>query len=148
MDFFFMDLAQALKKFWCYKKRVIRIITKSHPRTPCRPLFSQNGIFTVCNLYVFELLTYLKMNENDFKLRNEFHVHNTRNNANLQITYTILTKIQTNFISRAINVYNKLPMRIRQLNVQQFKDIILSWLKSDPFYSMTECYDIDFNVLI
>ena len=47
---------------------------------------------------------YLKMNENGFKLRNEFQVHNTRNNANLQIPYTRLTKIQTNFTSTAINV--------------------------------------------
>ena len=60
------DSGSNLRDILLLQKRAVRVITGSLPKESCRPLFKQKGIMTVYNLYIFELLTYLKKNENEY----------------------------------------------------------------------------------
>ncbi|KAG8305220.1 hypothetical protein J6590_108272 [Homalodisca vitripennis] len=63
------------------QKKALRILTNSPYRAHCKPLFVQEGILTVINLYIFVCLCNVKNNLQDYCTRNEFHHYHTRFNA-------------------------------------------------------------------
>ena len=69
----------------------------------CIPIFI-NYRMTV-NLYVFELILYIRNNLFIFDVRNSLHEHMTRNNYLLQLPQLRLMKSQINYIYQRLKLY-------------------------------------------
>ena len=54
-------------RYFNYKKKVIRLITGTHKRTSCRPIFRKFKILTLTSLYILEMLCFLKKYKGDMK---------------------------------------------------------------------------------
>lgn len=128
------------------QKKAIRILSNSPGRTHCKPLFIQEGILTVFNYYIFELLLYVHKNKNELILNNHVHPYNVRNIGKIQVPFSRLEKVKSSHLVNSIRLYNKLPIQLTELNVNSFKGKIKIWLCNNPFYSLTEYMDSSFNM--
>ena len=55
------------------QKKVIRLITGTHKRTSCRPIFRKFKILTLTSLYILEVLCFLKKYKGDIKCNLDIH---------------------------------------------------------------------------
>ncbi|PSN55673.1 hypothetical protein C0J52_03183 [Blattella germanica] len=67
--------------------REILILQKKH-----KPLFIKLEVLTVINLFIYDVLLYTLNNMNNYNLVSTIHNHNTRNNKNIQVPYTRLSR--------------------------------------------------------
>jgi hypothetical protein len=78
------------------QKKAIRVITRSSHRAHCKPLFSQEKILTVINLYIY-CFNLHKKEVTRARTINGIHSHNTRNSCNIYIPYHRLSKSLSNY---------------------------------------------------
>jgi len=66
------------------------------------------------------------------------HHHFTRTRLNVQTPYARLSKTMKKPSVIGTRLYNKLPLHVRSLNLNQFKAAITSFLIKKAFYSIDE----------
>ena len=115
------------------QKKVIILSTDSIYDAHCRPLFKQVKIMTVFNLYIYELLIYMKKNINKFELMSNVHSYSTRNAHKLHFPYVRLSKSQSYYKYFGFKLYSKLPLSIKNLDIRIFKGKVYTWLLENPF---------------
>lgn len=82
-----------LEKILVLQKKVVRIITNAKHLEHCRPLFVQSNILTVVNLYIFDVLMFVKNNLHKLTAAKMIHNYNTRNSENLRLPKCRLKKL-------------------------------------------------------
>lgn len=130
--------ASGVQEILLHQKRVLRIITRSGPREPCKPIFTRLGIPTVYSQYVINSLTYIQEHIDDFPVRAVTHSHNTRNATQLDPPRCRLAKSKNSFPCRAIYLYNQLPQSVQSESAKKFKEVLRTKLTEYPLYSLTD----------
>lgn len=125
------------------QKRVLRVMFGLSRMDSCRGLFRNNGIMTVISVYLYKLLIYIHVNKNKFVTRNEIHSHFTRASSSIQLAKISHIYYKRSPVYAGCSMYNKLPERIRKLNLKRFKIEMKGVLTSEAFYTVE-----DFNAFI
>ena len=129
------------------QKKAIRILTSSKLDEHCKPLFIQTKILTVINLYIYDILSEIKNNINEFNTRQNIHDHKTRYNQLIDYPYCRINKSKQYYKVKGIKLINKLPASMFDLSQQAFNKKIYNWLLKNPFYSVNEFLDCNITEL-
>ena len=135
-----------ISKLLCLQKKAVRILTGSPYDAHCRPLFIDEGILTVINLYIYHCLVRVKRNLNQFIDRIQIHNYPTRYNYLLALPPVRLTKSKNWFDFMSIKMFNKLPQEAHTTNINRFETVLFCWLINNPFYNIKEFFES--NVII
>ncbi|XP_039286922.1 uncharacterized protein LOC120351953 [Nilaparvata lugens] len=112
------------------QKRAARIITASDYRAHCKPLFVRLGILTVICHFLLLCLMYVKKTQQYMLTRTDVHEHNTRHRELIDIPRVRLQRSQVCFRSSALRYFNRLPTRVKQLDLRAFERVVSKHLKS------------------
>lgn len=123
-------------KVFRLQKKVVRLMTGAGFREHCRSLFIDTGIMPLPSAYIYHTLIYIHKNINVFIPQSASHNYPTRSGDLLKKPRFRLAKSEKNSID--LNIYNKLPSKIRSLNFSCFKRIVKSFILRNCFYSVTE----------
>lgn len=124
------------------QKRAIRVLYSLKQYESCRSYFSNGPFLTLTNLYIYKIaqLVYKKL---PVLMRN-YHNHNysTRNNTDLLLPLVHLSSLQKGPLYSGINIFNKLPHKIKQsISLKTFRKNLKKWLQVNTFYSLQEFFD-------
>lgn len=126
------------------QRRIIRIIACLGYTDDCKNAFIEFGILTLPSLYILECLTYIKTNLSNYPTYFNQHDHNTRTKHNIITPYYRLSKSQNGPNYLAIQMFNKLPSNIKNIeNLNIFRNIIKSFLIGKAFYHYKEFLECD-----
>ena len=104
------------------QKRALRIMCNVPGRSHTEPLFKSKNLLKLTDVYHYNLATHMYKN-NLYSEYTRNHSHNTRNRSNLLPAYHRLTSTQNSFSFNAPNVWNAIPISIRESrNVDIFKN--------------------------
>lgn len=120
------------------QKRAVRLICKVAPRTHCKPLFIRLNIMTVPCLFIFQCLIYVKNNISNFSQNSDVHNYNTRKCDHLRTDYCAYSKTLNSFNSISVKLHNKLPSKIKNLDMKCYKQHLRKYLIQNCFYSVNE----------
>jgi hypothetical protein len=92
--------------------------------------------------YIYSLIVYAVNNKHLFNTSNEIHKYKTRNNNNLHLPITDLSKFNKVAYISGIKVFIHLPQYIKALTNDQkcFKSTLKRFLYHHSFYSVNEYY--------
>ena len=113
------------------QKRCLRIMYNQKRLEKCKPIFKQERILTVINLYIFEKRLQIFDNIGSYKRCAEVHHYNTRNKDNL----TISAKSDNKMYQASI-IFNNLPLKLKLMKSKSaFKKHLKAarWLDSITF---------------
>nr|CAH7764471.1 unnamed protein product [Callosobruchus chinensis] len=125
-------------KVFVMQKYAIRILVDAHRRTSCKTIFVSMRILTLASIYIFELLVYIKTNLTDFRSLSHSHEYNTRNGLTLEVPAHRLSKTESSPNYMSIKLYNKLPEKIKQMDLRNYKNNIKELLLNKAYYSTKE----------
>jgi hypothetical protein len=127
-------------KVFIIQKKIIRIITNTRPRDSCREAFKNVEIMTLYSQYNHSLGLFKINNNHLFDTNKEIHKYKTRNNNNLHLPLTSLSKFNKGAYMSGIKVFNQLPQYIKDLvnNQTYFKSTLNRFLYHHSFYSLNE----------
>lgn len=123
------------------QKSCIRSIFHLDYRTSCKDTLIKNNILSFPCLFIFECSKFVKKHYDEFfKDKETQHRYETRaiKHKILKKPKTQLSQIQNNVEWQLINIYNKIPKEIKNLQYQQFANELASYLKIKCFYSIKE----------
>ena len=83
-------------RIFLLQKRIVRNIFGLDYTESCRPTFIKNNMLTLCSLYIYELLKFVKINVTEFNTLNYFHEYNTRHGDHIAYKNHNLTKYESN----------------------------------------------------
>ena len=128
------------RRIFLQQKRIIRIMTGSSRRTPCKPLFQTLKILTLTSQYVFSLMRFLSSNLHKFTFISTIHSFNTRQKHKLHKPVANLIMYQRSSYYTCINIYNKLSnVLVSQIaNKKQFLLKLKEYLVDRPYYMLDE----------
>ena len=100
---------------------------------------------TVCSIYIFCNLVYVKENIQEFVQCDTMHDHGTRHRADLYIKPSRLKKVSNSHKYLQVKLFNKLPVTFRNLDLSVFKRKLAQCLTDHVFYTMPEFLACDFR---
>lgn len=120
------------------QKRSLRAIENVSTRQSCRPIFGKYGLLTIYDLYILECAVFVKNNPTLFGRNVSAHEHNTRTKRNY-----VLNQAQVNVgaTNKMLKVFNKLPHRVKELPLKNFKKEIKNYLQKNNFYGINEYFN-------
>lgn len=129
-------------KIFRLQKRAIRAIAKIGGKEHCRPFFIKFGILPLPSIYVYSTVLEIHSNIKNFCFQSDVHGYNTRSANMVRQERFKLSKSKSNTLN--VNLYNKIPPRIRQLNYTRLKSAVKSHLLKHCFYSVQEFLETPF----
>jgi len=81
-------------------------MTNTRPRDSCREAFKNMEIMTLYSQYIYALVLYTVNNKHLFDTNNEIYNYKTRNNNNLHLPLTNLSKFNKRAYISRIKVFN------------------------------------------
>lgn len=139
--------ATSVGRILLLQKKAIRIISDAKFRDHCKPLFVQNRVLTVVNLYIYHCLLEIKDNIAILPANNSVHTHGTRNSEDLYLSRYRLSKSLNCFPVTGTKFFNELPGKVRGLPTSKFKTVVKDWLCNNPFYSYKEYFEADLSTI-
>lgn len=128
-----------VEKAFIAQKKCVRAICGTAPDEPCKPLFKHLKILPLPCLYILEVSKFVKLNMKFFKQAKDIYPRNTRNSNRLvSVVIPKSVMFQRNCYWMCIQIYNKLPERIKQLPFNKFKTDLYTWLCDKMFYTVKE----------
>lgn len=124
------------------QKKAVRILSGAGYLEHCKPLFIEQEILTVANLYIFTILIHTKTHLQEFNCRKDIHSHNTRQKSQIDIPHHRLTKSGKSFKILSVSFFNKLHESAQTISLSNFKSRIHNWLVKNPFYDISEFLEI------
>ena len=137
----------SISKILVLQKKAVRILTGSVFDAHCKPLFTNEGILTVINLYIYVCLLKIKKNLNNYKTKTNVHKHSTRYNYQLVVPNSRLSITRKWFEISGLNMFNRLPVQSHNVTFCRFKSVIHSFLVLNPFYTIQEFYSNPLNIV-
>lgn len=120
------------------QKKALRVMTFSGYREHCRPLFARLGILTVYAQYVINSICLIRETVIKYPSRCDTHSHNTRHAKDIDVPRTRLIKSSDSFPLVAVKLYNKLPQKIRTMEINALKTMLHKALVNRPIYQLRE----------
>jgi len=71
MESFSGEIPQTAIKYFWLKKKIVRIMTGSRPKTSCKPLLQSLGILTITSQYILSSMKFLLKNQEKFTSNTE-----------------------------------------------------------------------------
>lgn len=133
--------ASGSKRLFGLQRRAIRLLSGLGYRDDCRVQFSQLGIMTWPSIYILENLLYVKNNFCLFPAHEDVHAYPTRHKRDLIPAYCRLGRCQDGPGYWAVKYFNALPILIRELPINKFKENVKRLLTVNVFYSNQEYFD-------
>ena len=127
------------------QKRAIRIICNANRLDHCRPLFKSLKILTFFDLLVYETVTFL--HNKQLAKRGNIHNYSTRLRENLNLPQSQTAVARNSLFHYGKNIYNAIPLRIRQLRNHQFKNVLKTTLTKSANYSLEEFFENSVPIL-
>jgi hypothetical protein len=94
-------------------------------------------ILTVTGMFIYNLLVYLKMHSNDFKLKPIDHTYETRNKTGFRRPLKHRTALFEKSVTySATRLYNMLPISVNCLCLNDFKSKLFTILVNHSFYCL------------
>lgn len=128
------------QQVFIWQKKALRIIAGISSQKSCTEFFVKYNILTVPCIFIFSNLVYVKENINTFQLRSSVHGHNTRFSGNIDTPYVRLSKYTSSHKYLQISMYNKLPLCVKDLEINCFKNHLSKLLTEKAFYSVEEFF--------
>lgn len=120
------------------QRRAVRIVAGVKYRDDVRPFFISLKILTIPCQYILECLLYIYKNSSCYTLVEETHSYNTRHRFDVQMDFLRLRTSCNATRHFAPAFFNRLPLRIRNMPLKQFKNKIKQFLLNKGFYSVDE----------
>ena len=128
-----------IQKVFIVQKRIIRIIARADPNTPCKNIFKSLNILTLPCLFILDTLLYTHKNIEKSVKCQDVHKHNTRFKTNIHMTDHRLTKYKKSYSCISKKLFNHLPANIKsETNHRKFKKDVKLLLLNFAFYSTEE----------
>jgi hypothetical protein len=128
------------KQVFVWQKKALRIMFDIPIRVSCKPYFIENKIMTLCCIFIFQNIIFVKENVNKFFTRDTVHSYYTRGSTDLNAPAVRLSKFVKSHKYLQIKFYNKIPENFRGLDIKAFKRRLSRWLMSKAFYSIEEFF--------
>ena len=96
---------------------------------------------TVYSLYIYQLLKYVKTNENLYLKNEDHHSYNTRKKLDMHPDAHKLNLSFNNVNVIGPTLYNKLPLSVRSYPLNKFKTVVESKLTDCAFYNVQHFLD-------
>ena len=125
------------------QRKAVRILLSLNYKEDVKNHFISLGFLTVPSLYIYHCLLYVRKNIHKYVNIFNIHTYNTRNNNNLFIEHLRLKKSRHATDYYRPYFFNKLPLQIRILPLNQFKNKIKIFLISKAFHSLNEFHNYD-----
>lgn len=130
------------------QRRILRIMFRKGFREDVREIFRTAGILTVPSMYIWLTLLFVKKNIHNFITVGEVNnSYATRNTGNIAVSYARLNKSRYSVNYWGPRFFNALPVRIRNLPYNQFKNVTRSVLIDRAFYNLSEYLAYSFDEL-
>jgi hypothetical protein len=121
------------------QKRVVRLIARVNPRTPCRQLFKEMNILTIVSLYILEVISCLRRHHQFVELNSNVHAYNTRRKRDIHIQSYKTDLYKRSVINMGSKLYNNFPDYIKEIeSYKTFRKQLKSFLFWHAFYSVEE----------
>lgn len=122
------------------QKRVVRCMLGLHPRTSCKPYFSQLNILTLPSLYFLGLIMFVRKHGSLFATNSDFYAETmnitTRNRSGLRIPVHSSAFFQKGPYYKAVKAFSNLPHEIRSIGDDgRFKRAVHKYLSEKCLYS-------------
>ena len=91
-------------------------------------LHLQSGAFAFTSAYILEHLIYVKNNINKYERHEDLHNYNTRGRVDLVPAHCRLKRCQCRPSHLGVKLFNRLPVRTRELPQKIFKHNVKSYL--------------------
>jgi hypothetical protein len=139
----FWGASSESNRIFLQQKRIIRVMSGSPRRFPCKPLFQKLKILTITSLYKLHLIRFLSSNLDKFTFSSSVHRFNTRQRLKLFKPAAHLKLYQCIPYYTCINIYNKLPddLASQLKNTKQFLSELKDYLVNRPYYTLQEFYE-------
>jgi hypothetical protein len=108
-------------KVFRIQKKVIQLIVGMNKRTPCRSIFHQYKIWTLTSIYIFVTLCFIKRLKDTLECNSQKYQYNTRGKNKLYFRVCKTALLQNNVLNMTSRLYDKLPERIRILEVLKMR---------------------------
>jgi hypothetical protein len=124
------------------QKWAVRTIMFKSTKHSCRALFRELGIFTFPSLYVMNVCKYIRSRIEHFSERPTKR-YELRCRGELPIRRTNTEKAQKHVDNIGVRIYNKVPMKIKEMCDSGFNRSLTSILRETPFYTFDEFFEAD-----
>lgn len=116
-----------IDRIFIKQKEVIRILYNLSYRESCRPHFIRNGLLSVPAIFIYEIISFLKINPNYFDKYKMSHHYGTRNRNDFQLPPHRLNLFERSPLYKGLKFFNALPNHIKS---ESTTDGFLKKLKS------------------
>jgi hypothetical protein len=125
------------------QKWIIRIMTKSRSRDPCRWLFKQLEILPLQSILCITICGKKQL----YTSNQDIHNINTRSNINLHSPVCNLIIFQKGVYFSGIKLFNHLPLKIKSLSneIKLFKLVLKKFLILHSFHTVEEYFEYSYN---
>ena len=128
------------------QKKAVRLLAGLQFRDSCRETFKELNLQTTVNLYILNLLVFIKNNIDSIGQEPVNHTYSTRNKTNFLRPLKHHTAIYEKSVSYSgARLFNMLPINVRCLNTLPFKNRIKKFLYKHPMYNISEFDMLDKN---
>ncbi|KAJ8737632.1 hypothetical protein PYW08_000471 [Mythimna loreyi] len=104
----------------------------------CVPFFKKHKLLTLPSLYIFEIATFVRMNQHLFPRLADTFPRNRRDNSQL-CSHSSKTALMTKSVfCLAPKIYNKIPQSYKTLSVNLFKKKFRDLLTDKCYYSISD----------
>ncbi|KAK9498409.1 hypothetical protein O3M35_003049 [Rhynocoris fuscipes] len=134
----FWDSNSGLYKVFRMQKMALRIVLGQNANATFRGLFKSHNILTVPSIYIYNCLLFYKNNPSLFERYINPTSYNTRGRNNLMFPVDKLSSYAQNGYTMSVKLFNKLPLKIKQLKISEFKRTINNFLMKNSFYNVNE----------
>lgn len=127
------------KTVFIMQKKCIRAIYNMKNTESLRPIFKQNNLLTLTDIFILEICLFVKNNAMYFSKKSS-RTDNLRSKHkyNIPIPQINNTIFYKSTYYTAIKIYNKLPTDLKELNGNFFKLKLRRWLINKAHYTLEE----------
>lgn len=128
------------------QKKCIRAISNAWFDDSCKPLFRALNVLPLPCLYIRDVCVFVSSHPEIWKTRGEVLQRRTRCNIMNKLYKPPCFKdiYKKNVYNMCILLYNKLPVELKKLNGNVFKNNLTKWLLQHCFYSIREYLNFEY----
>lgn len=136
--------SSAAQRAFISQKRILRVMLKLGSLTSCRGVFKSLSMLTLFGVYICECILFLVKNKDKFVPHEFTHNYETRFRDNFQFPSHHLAISQKLPHYAMIKLYNRLPLRIREMRTDKsFKSSLFKYVCDMEPYSVREFLERD-----
>lgn len=139
--------SQNILRLLVLQKRIMRLIDNASITDHCKPIFKKYNIMSVCSLYYFKLLIFVRNNQHS--LTTNAHINRgmqTRHQNDFSIPSHKTSHFESSPLYRGIKAYNKLPLYLKNMNnFVKFKTELKRTLTHNVLYNHNDYFSLVFN---